>query len=102
METIMPIRGYLPASAFFDSEVVRVLGSAFEDAWEKLKTSDGTLTDERDAASTRELLAKRIIELGRHGERDHDRLVEHAVAHLAKSRGAPDVTAGHLAGNPLN
>jgi hypothetical protein len=46
---------------------------AFEDAWQKLTTSEGALADERRAVLLREVLAKRIIELGRHGERNHDR-----------------------------
>jgi hypothetical protein len=37
---------------------------------------------------TRELLAKRIIELAKRGERNPDRLVESALDHLAKSQAA--------------
>jgi hypothetical protein len=91
----MAIRTQLPVGAF-SSEVTRLLGSAFEDAWQKLKGSDGVLADERRAASIRELLAKRIIELGRRGERNHDRLVEHALAQLAGWNATPDVAGRHL------
>ncbi len=35
------------------------------------------------AASTRELLAKRIIEMAEHGESDPRRFVDDALAHLA-------------------
>lgn len=79
---------HLPLGAF-NSESTRLLGSAFEDAWQKLTTSEGALTDERRAALLREVLAKRIIELGRHGERNHDRLVENALTNLVKSNAAP-------------
>jgi hypothetical protein len=37
------------------------------------------------------MLARRIIEMGRRGERNQDRLVEDALAHLANSRGAAHV-----------
>jgi hypothetical protein len=71
-------------NAAFDSETTRQLGLAFEAAWQAVKTSGSTLGDESHAASTRELLAKRVIEMGRRGERNHDRLVENALDHLEK------------------
>jgi hypothetical protein len=73
----MPIVPLL-ANAAFDSETTRQLGLAFEAAWQAVKASGSTLGDESHAASTRELLAKRVIEMGRRGERNHDRLVENA------------------------
>ncbi len=91
----MAIRTQVPVGAF-NSEVTRLLGSAFEDAWQKLTTSEAALADERRAALLREVLAKRIIELGRHGERNHDRLVENALANLVKSNAAPDIAGRHL------
>ena len=91
----MVIRTQVPVGAF-NSEVTRLLGSAFEDAWQKLTTSEGALADERRAVLLRELLAKRIIELGRHGERNHDRLVENALANLVKSSAAPDIAGRRL------
>jgi hypothetical protein len=39
---------------------------------------------------TRELLAKRIIELAKRGERNPDRLAEMALDHLARSRASSD------------
>jgi hypothetical protein len=92
---MMPMGKHLPVGAF-NSEVTRLLGSAFEDAWQKLTASEAALADKRRAASIRELLAKRIIELGRRGERNHDRLVEHALAQLAGSNATPDVAGRHL------
>ena len=73
------------SNAAFDSETTELLGAAFEAAWEKLKTA-GTLAEGSDAALTRELLAKRIIEMAKRGERNPDRLVESGLDHLAKSR----------------
>ena len=86
----MPIVALL-ANAAFDSETTRQLGLAFEAAWQAVKTSESTLGDESHAASTRELLAKRVIEMGRRGERNHDRLVENALDHLEKLREGPRI-----------
>jgi hypothetical protein len=91
------------ADAAFDTEATRLLGSAFEAAWQVLKTSGNAPADEAQAASTRELLAKRIIEMGRRGERNQDRLVEEALRHLAKSREVFDIAAvshAELAASP--
>jgi hypothetical protein len=78
------------ADAAFDAEATRVLGLAFEAAWQVVKTS-GAVADEAQADSIRECLAKRVIEMGRRGERNRDRLVEDALLHLAKSRAVPDI-----------
>jgi hypothetical protein len=85
------------SNAAFDSETTELLGAAFEAAWEKLKTSGSTLAEGSEAAVTRELLAKRIIEMAKRGERNRNRLVESALDHLAKSR-AGSVLATQSAG----
>ena len=74
------------SNAAFDSETTELLGAAFEAAWQKLNAAGGTLAEGSEAALTRELLAKRIIEMAKRGERNPDRLVESALDHLAKSR----------------
>ena len=43
-------------------------------AWEKLNTAGSALAEGSEAALTRQLLAKRIIELAKRGERNPDRL----------------------------
>ena len=86
----------LLSNAAFDSEDTELLGAAFEAAWEKLNTADSALAEGADAALTRELLAKRIIELAKRGERDPDCLVESALDHLARSR-AGSALAAHSA-----
>ena len=84
---ISPI-GQLSLSEGFDDEIVAVLGSAFEAAWQSLQVSDSRLTHEPHIASTRELLAKWILVLGKQGERDRNRLVEKALALLTASNPA--------------
>jgi hypothetical protein len=80
----------LLSNAAFDSEDTQLLGAAFEAAWEKLNAAGSALAEGSEAALTRELLAKRIIELAKRGERNPDRLVEIALDHLARSRAASD------------
>jgi len=75
----------LSVSEGFDDESVDVFGSAFEAAWQSLQVSDSHLTHEPHIASTRELLAKWILVLGKQGERDRNQLVEKALAQLAQS-----------------
>jgi|HubBroStandDraft_6_1064221.scaffolds.fasta_scaffold214688_4 hypothetical protein len=79
----------MPISAFgrdaaFDSETTALLGAAFEAAWDRAK-ADRRFADEAHAAAIRDLLARHIIELGRRGERDHDRLVQGALDYLANT-----------------
>jgi hypothetical protein len=66
----------------FDPTVVATLAAAFDAAWETVQKSGSPLADEAQATTTRERLAKRIIEMGRQGERDHHRLVAGALAYL--------------------
>jgi hypothetical protein len=80
----------LLSNAAFDSEDTELLGAAFEAAWEKLNTAGSALAEGSEAALTRELLAKRIIELAKRGERNPDRLAEMALDHLARSRASSD------------
>jgi hypothetical protein len=57
----------LSVSEGFDDEIVDIFGSAFEAAWQSLQVSGSRLTHEPHIASTRELLAKWLLEAG--GER---------------------------------
>jgi hypothetical protein len=93
---ISPI-AQLSLSEGFDDEIVAILGSAFEAAWQSLQVSDSGVTHEPHIASTRELLAKCILVLGKRGERDRNQLVEKALALLAESNPRESFTAefGH-------
>jgi hypothetical protein len=74
------------AQAVFDPETLRILEEAFDAVWTRLQSLDATAAREPEAAATRERVAKRLIELGRRGERDHSRLVEDAWAHVVNSK----------------
>jgi hypothetical protein len=83
----MPIERLLAQTAF-DPETIDILAAAFEVAWENLQTSGGPLTNDK-AASTRELLANRIIDMGSRGERDPLILMNDALAHVAENFSSP-------------
>jgi hypothetical protein len=74
----MPIRAHLDGQKF-DSETIRVMGLAFEMALVALR-----LADRGDLAN--EVLARKIVDLAKAGERDPDRLCEGV---LLEFRGPP-------------
>ena len=92
----------LSVSEGFDDEIVDIFGSAFEAAWQSLQLSDSRLTHEPHIASTRELLAKKILLLGKQGVRDRNQLVEKALAFFAESNpeARESFTAESSAGAP--
>jgi len=76
----------LLAETAFDPDTVALLASAFDTAWNTVKKSGSPLAADDQAASTRELLAKRIIATAQKGERDRQRLVDDALAHLPAAK----------------
>jgi hypothetical protein len=81
----MSIVPFLTEDAF-DPKAVAILAAAFDAAWGTVQKSGSPLADEAQATITRERLAKRIIETGKKGERDHHRLVADALAYLSGTR----------------
>jgi hypothetical protein len=81
----MPVISLFKKGAF-DPETTSLLASAFETAWETVKKSGSPLAANGQALSTREILAKRIIELAQAGERDPAKLTSDALAYLNGSR----------------
>jgi len=82
--TTLPFPLRSDASAF-DPDSIRILSDALEDAWQSLKTTRSTFHFDVQAEQTREILARRIIELAKLGERDHRRLRDAALTHLAEA-----------------
>jgi hypothetical protein len=73
----------------FDPDEVLILVGAFDKAWQSVLDSGATL--DGAAEPIRELLAKRIVDVAKLGERDQDRLCRDALDHLANSLlDAPD------------
>src|SRR5262249_46274756 len=81
-------RSSLSANKAFDDETTSRLGAAYEAAWRRLKASGSPLVEKAHAASTREQLAKCILEMGHRGETDSNRLVEKALVRLASRNGS--------------
>jgi hypothetical protein len=82
--------GSLLANKAFDAETTRVLGSAFDAAWERVEATDILPIDKRQVASMRELLAKFIIAKAEQGEKDPKRLIETALLRLRLICNGPD------------
>jgi hypothetical protein len=69
----------------FGPEDVRALTVAFDDAWNAVQNSGVPLASNGQAEATRELLAIRIIEMARLGERDPHRVYPHNLIHALGS-----------------
>jgi len=80
----MTITSLLGAGSF-DPETTSLLASAFEAAWETVRKSGSPLAADGQASSTREILAKRIIDRAKAGERDPKILASDALSHLTAS-----------------
>jgi hypothetical protein len=80
----MPIVPLLAQSAF-DPDLIEILVSAYEDAWQKVEKSGTTFASPRDRRAAQEIVAKRIIEMAQRGEREPTQLAEDAVAYFARS-----------------
>jgi hypothetical protein len=75
----------LLAQTAFDPEFIETLVSAYEDAWSKIEKSGSDFASPRYRRAAQEIVAKRIIEMAQHGEREPTHLAEDAVAYLARS-----------------
>ncbi len=65
--------------AAFDPEDVRLLTTAFDKAWETVRSSGANFDDNNHAETARTVIAKHIIEAALRGERDQRRLRDGAV-----------------------
>ena len=79
------IVSFLPPHAF-DPETTQVMAAAFESAWEELKDTGHVASAPFRAHATREMLAKRIIQMARTGVRDPDVLRHEALLGVFESR----------------
>ena len=77
----MPMDSLL-ANKAFDAETTSLLGSTFDAAWKRVETSNSLPTDKGHVPSMRELLAKFIIGMVEHGERNPNRLIKTALFRL--------------------
>ena len=80
----MPIIPLLSQSAF-EPETIETLVSVFETAWRRVEQSGSKLASPAYQRAAREIIAKRIIEMAQHGERDPSELADDAVSYLQRS-----------------
>jgi hypothetical protein len=79
----MDLRRFEFGGASFSPEDLALMSSAFDMAWETIVKSGARLS-EAETETTRERLAKRIIEVTRRGERDVFKLVNDALEHVTR------------------
>jgi len=70
----------------FDPDEVALMSRAFDAAWKELTDMGHVSTAPYQAKQTREILAKRIIDLARRGERDPARLCVAALVPMNLDR----------------
>jgi hypothetical protein len=63
----------------FDPETINLLSGAFENAWRRVQATGNRLARPGYANVMREVMAKYILNLAQHGERDEAELSDGAV-----------------------
>lgn len=63
----------------FDPETIRMLASAFEDAWDRIERSGSRFARPGYSRAMREVIARRIIEMAQNGETNPQTLAEQTV-----------------------
>jgi len=69
----------------FEPDQVKVLTTAFDEAWKTVQGSGVAFASNGHAEATKEILAMRIIALARLGESDPGRLRDDALLYLART-----------------
>jgi hypothetical protein len=69
----------------FDSDEVKILSHAFDQAWQAVEKSGICFSSDTYKNAAREVLALRIIETAQLGERDPNRLRDDALLYLART-----------------
>ena len=76
---------HVSSNACFDPETANLLSDAFEGAWQGVRTSGNRLTRPGYASVVREVMAKHILYLAHHGERDEAELSNSAVRFFTRT-----------------
>jgi len=67
----------------FELDTTDLLTNAFQESWEIVKLGDSSLVEGDAAATVREILARRILEMALQGERDLERLIDGALDEIS-------------------
>jgi hypothetical protein len=82
---MVEILKYVQAETVFDPETIEVLASAFDDAWDRIQKSGSRFARPGYSRATREVIARRIVEMAQQGVKDPQRLIDDAVRFLAEN-----------------
>ena len=66
----------------FDPDVIQILSSALDDAWEIVLADKIGFKLDGNPEAVRDVLAKHIVDLALRGERDRKRLIDGALTRL--------------------
>jgi hypothetical protein len=77
---MIDILKFVEGERAFDPEMVQLLASAFEDAWDRLQKSGSRFARPGYSRAMREVVAKHIIEMAQEGVRDPLRLAEETIS----------------------
>jgi hypothetical protein len=70
----------------FDSATIEILTIAIDDAWREIERGDSPLKRPAYARIVRALIAKRIIELAKSGERNRHKLSKYGILAVAANQ----------------
>jgi hypothetical protein len=74
----------------FDPETIEILNTAIKDAWREVQNGGGPLARPVYARITRAVIAKRIAEMAKKGERDRRNQYEHGVRSIIANQNVSD------------
>src|SRR5262249_38079392 len=63
----------------FEPEIIQMLASAFEDAWERIEKSGSRFARPAYARAMREVIARRVVEMAQQGVTDPQALADDAI-----------------------
>jgi hypothetical protein len=76
---MIDILDYVLPGTVFDPEIIQILASAFDDAWDRLEKSGSRFARPGYSRAMREVIARRIVEMAQQGVTDPQALAEDAV-----------------------
>lgn len=82
---MIDILDYVLPGTVFDPEIIQMLASAFDDAWDRLEKSGSRFARPGYSRAMREVIAKRIVEMAQQAVTDPQVLAEDAVRFVRAS-----------------
>jgi hypothetical protein len=76
---MIDILDFVLPGTVFDPEIIQVLASAFDDAWDRMEKSGSRFARPGYSRAMREVIAKRIVDMAQQGVTDPQALAEDAV-----------------------